>query len=97
MQAVSILEPSETTPDRLHPVIPRRLLSLEDVSEICGVPINTVRMWRRAGTFPEPIILGGGNRLQRWEPHVISAWLQGKGATLPTTPTTGKAGDDGAA
>ncbi len=78
MQAVSVSGDLETVSIRLHPIIPQRLLSLADISEITGVSIPALRAWKYSGRLPKPINLG---KLQRWEPGTISQWLRTKGAT----------------
>ena len=50
-----------------------RLLRLRDVCEIVAVGRSTIWRWVRAGTFPEPIRVGGS--AVRWRLSTIQKWM----------------------
>lgn len=52
-----------------------RLLSNEDLAEMCGVPVWTVRKWRDKGTGPAAIRIG---KHLRYRPEDVDQWLADK-------------------
>jgi excisionase family DNA binding protein len=49
-----------------------RLLSVEEVADYLGVPVNTLYQWRHKGTGPEAYRVG---RHLRYELSSVRAWL----------------------
>lgn len=49
-----------------------RLLSIDDLAELLGVPVWTVRRWRAHGTGPKGIRVG---KYVRYRPEDVRAWL----------------------
>ena len=49
-----------------------KLLSVEEVAEFLGVPVNTLYQWRHKGTGPSAFRVG---RFLRYDPVVLRAWL----------------------
>ncbi|HZP14830.1 MAG TPA: helix-turn-helix domain-containing protein [Nocardioides sp.] len=49
-----------------------KLLSVEEVADFLGVPINTLYQWRHKGTGPEAYRVG---RHLRYELSSVRAWL----------------------
>ncbi|WP_417254242.1 helix-turn-helix transcriptional regulator [Celeribacter sp.] len=58
---------------------PRKLLSVDEVSEITGIGVSTI--WRNAklGKFPEPIAICG---MKRWRVSDIARLVGSDGAEL---------------
>jgi len=57
-----------------------RLLFTSDIKEVVGVPPLTVRRWVKAGTFPQPILMGhkrGPNKIA-WIASEIQEWIDRK-------------------
>jgi prophage regulatory protein len=54
-----------------------QLLSIRDVTRITSLDHNTIWVYRKEGTFPEPIQLG--KRRVAWTRSSIVAWLKSKG------------------
>jgi predicted DNA-binding transcriptional regulator AlpA len=52
---------------------PSDLLRIHEVSELTGVPVNTLRSWRQSETGPQATRLGG--RLV-WDRAEVEAWIQ---------------------
>jgi excisionase family DNA binding protein len=50
-----------------------RLLSVEELAEICGVPVRTVYSWRLKGQGPRGIRVG---RFVRYRPADVERWLE---------------------
>ena len=48
------------------------LLSVEEVAEYLGVPVNTLYQWRHKGTGPTAFRVG---RFLRYDPADVRAWL----------------------
>jgi len=51
----------------------RRLLTIEEIAEYCGVPAATVRTWRANRTGPRGIRVG---RHVRHRPSDVELWLE---------------------
>jgi predicted DNA-binding transcriptional regulator AlpA len=49
-----------------------RLLRIHEVSELTGVPVNTLRSWRQSETGPQATRLGG---LLVWDRAEVEAWV----------------------
>ena len=49
------------------------LLSLEDLAEIIGIPVTTLRYWRFQGTGPKSFKLGKHIKYDRAE---VERWIQ---------------------
>lgn len=49
-----------------------KLLSVEDVADFLGVPVNTLYQWRHKGTGPTAFRVG---RFLRYDPAEVRAWL----------------------
>jgi predicted DNA-binding transcriptional regulator AlpA len=49
-----------------------KLMSIEDVAEFVGVPVNTLYQWRRKGTGPTAFRVG---RFLRYDPVNVREWL----------------------
>jgi excisionase family DNA binding protein len=54
-----------------------RLLTQGEVCELTGVSRITLWQWRRAGRFPQPLVLG--YRTLRWPEPAIAKWLEASG------------------
>lgn len=69
---------SEPAPTRHAPRDPNqggtmeKLLSVEDVADFLGVPVNTLYQWRHKGTGPTAFRVG---RFLRYDPAEVRAWL----------------------
>lgn len=50
-----------------------RLLSPEEVAEVLGRPVRTVREWRYRGEGPRYLKVGG---TVRYRPRDVEAWLE---------------------
>lgn len=50
------------------------LLTERDLCRWLGVTRQTVFRWRAQGVFPAPVVLG--DRLNRWDPRTVRAWLR---------------------
>jgi excisionase family DNA binding protein len=50
-----------------------RLLSVDEVAEYLGIPINTLYQWRHKGCGPEAYRVG---RHLRYDPATVRAWLE---------------------
>lgn len=55
------------------PMLPVRLLSVQEVAELLQVPVQTVYDWRVRGVGPAPIRVG---RYLRFDPADVSLWIQ---------------------
>lgn len=53
-------------------VLPDRLLTPKNVSDLLGIPVRTLYTWRRLGKGPRAISIG---RHLRWEPDEVRRWL----------------------
>ncbi|MGH2718639.1 MAG: helix-turn-helix transcriptional regulator [Actinomycetota bacterium] len=53
------------------------LISVEELADILGVPVNTVYKWRHRGLGPAPIRVG---RFLRFDPEDVRSWLEGRKA-----------------
>lgn len=51
-----------------------KLMSVEDVADYLGVPVNTLYQWRHKGTGPDAFRIG---RHLRYDPAVVREWLAG--------------------
>lgn len=49
-----------------------KLLSVEDVADFLGVPVNTLYQWRHKGTGPTAFRVG---RFLRYDPAEVRTWL----------------------
>ncbi len=49
-----------------------KLLSVEEVAEFLGVPVNTLYQWRHKGTGPTAFRVG---RFLRYDPVDVREWL----------------------
>ena len=72
--------PSSTTPaiydrsrDQNRGDDMEKLLSVEQVADFLGVPVNTLYQWRHKGTGPSAFRVG---RFLRYDPADVRAWLQ---------------------
>lgn len=56
-----------------------RLLTSEDLSEVLGIPVSTIRTWhlRSPDKLPPCVKLG---RLTRYHPDTVQGWLKAKDA-----------------
>ena len=63
----------------------RRLLSIDEVAELLGVPAGTLYRWRYVGTGPRGIKVG---KHVRYRPADVEAWLEEQAAATaqPTPP-----------
>jgi prophage regulatory protein len=56
-----------------------RLLKIAEVCEWICVSRSTIYKWVQEGTFPKPLILGGGEdnktSASRWREDEVTAWL----------------------
>lgn len=50
-----------------------KLLSVEDVADFLGVPVNTLYQWRHKGTGPTAFRVG---RFLRYDPAEVRDWLK---------------------
>lgn len=50
-----------------------RLLSMDEVAEMLGVPKRTIDNWRAVGKGPRGIVVG---RWVRFRPTDVDAWLE---------------------
>lgn len=50
-----------------------RLMTVEEVAEYLGVPVNTLYQWRHKGTGPTAFRVG---RFLRYDPANVRAWLR---------------------
>ena len=53
--------------------LPDRYLTPVDVSDLLGVPIETIYQWRRTHTGPKGFRVG---RHLRYDPADVSAWVE---------------------
>lgn len=60
-----------TAPPSPHPRLDR-LLSVEEVADFLGVPVNTLYQWRHKGTGPQAYRVG---RHLRYDLTSVRAWL----------------------
>jgi excisionase family DNA binding protein len=51
-----------------------KLLSVEEVADFLGVPVNTLYQWRHKGTGPIAFRVG---RFLRYDPAELRDWLAG--------------------
>lgn len=72
--------PSSTTPaihdrsrDQDRGDVMEKLLSVEQVADFLGVPVNTLYQWRHKGTGPTAFRVG---RFLRYDPADVRAWLE---------------------
>lgn len=49
-----------------------KLLSIEDVAEFLGVPVNTLYTWRKTGKGPAGFRVG---KYVRYRPDDVDAWI----------------------
>lgn len=49
-----------------------KLLSVEEVADFLGVPVNTLYQWRHKGTGPNAFRVG---RFLRYDPVDVREWL----------------------
>jgi excisionase family DNA binding protein len=49
-----------------------KLMSVEEVAEFLGVPVNTLYQWRHKGTGPDAFRVG---RHLRYDPLAARGWL----------------------
>ena len=49
-----------------------KLMSVEEVADFLGVPVNTLYQWRHKGTGPEAYRVG---RFLRYDPDDVREWL----------------------
>jgi predicted DNA-binding transcriptional regulator AlpA len=54
------------------PLVPDRLLSLQDLADFTGISPNSLRWMSRAGKIPAPIKIG---RHLRWRPDQVRALI----------------------
>ncbi len=54
-----------------------KLLSVEEVAEFLGVPVNTLYQWRHKGTGPTAFRVG---RFLRYDPGDVREWLSAHAA-----------------
>lgn len=50
-----------------------KLMSVEEVAEFLGIPVNTLYQWRHKGTGPDAFRVG---RHLRYDPGAIRDWLE---------------------
>lgn len=50
-----------------------RLLTIEDLAEVLGLPVSTLRRWRRKRTGPRGVRVG---KHLRFRPGDVDAWLE---------------------
>jgi excisionase family DNA binding protein len=58
---------------------PSRLLSVEELSALLQVPIQTIYHWRYRGDGPRPMRIG---RHLRFDPADVARWLETKKAAV---------------
>lgn len=51
----------------------QRLLTPEEVAELCATSTQTVKYWRRTGTGPLPLKIG---RRVRYDSRDVESWLE---------------------
>ena len=54
---------------------PVRLLSVQDLSELLQVPVQTIYRWRYLGEGPTPIRIG---RYLRFDPADVARWVESR-------------------
>jgi excisionase family DNA binding protein len=59
------------------PVLPVRLLSVQEVAELLQVPVKTIYQWRYRGEGPRPMRLG---KYLRFDPTDVANWIEGRKA-----------------
>jgi excisionase family DNA binding protein len=65
-------------PQKRAPI--ERLLTVQELGEMLGIPVKTVYRWRHRGEGPPPIRVG---RFLRYDPADVSRWLdQRKAASV---------------
>ena len=69
--------PEIATSDELPEVLRKGLLSIGQLSEYLGVPVNTIYDWNRRGTGPRRIKVG---QAVRWRMSDVDAWLEDRSA-----------------
>jgi excisionase family DNA binding protein len=61
----------------------QRLLSVEEVAEVLGVPVRTLYQWRHKGVGPLGLRVG---RHLRYRAADVSAWIDGRAAEEARSP-----------
>ena len=56
----------------------RKLLKVNDLTELLGIGRATLSKWRKDGTFPDPVKLG--TKMVAWREEDIDAWLESRKA-----------------
>jgi prophage regulatory protein len=58
----------------------KKMLRVSDIADWLNVSKSTVYKWVKEGNFPEPIILGEGDRsaASRWPLEDVQAWLDSR-------------------
>lgn len=54
-----------------------KLLSVEDLSDILGIPVNTLYQWRSKGYGPQGRRIG---KYVRYRPEDVETWVEQQGA-----------------
>ena len=57
------------------PMLPVRLLSVEEVAELLQVPIQTIYAWRFQRRGPTPMRIG---RYLRFDPADVARWVESR-------------------
>jgi excisionase family DNA binding protein len=71
---------SDHQPAHLNQGIPMdKLLTVDDVAEYLGVPVNTLFQWRHKGTGPVAFRIG---RHLRYDPLDVRQWLDEHAAAM---------------
>jgi predicted DNA-binding transcriptional regulator AlpA len=68
-----------------------KLLTIEDLAELLGRSVNTIRhdVTRAPHRLPPPVRLPD-SRLVRWQPKVVAVWIEGHQPDLPPKPRRGR-------
>lgn len=73
MASRSSAKPAQTVSDPLvDNVSMEKLLSVDEVADYLGIPVNTLYQWRHKGTGPTAFRVG---RFLRYDPGAVRSWL----------------------
>lgn len=71
------MERTETSQDAAS----LRLLTYEDLAEIAGVHVNTIRGWKRSGVLPPPVRIS--HNTVGWTVEEIRGWMASRREGVP--------------
>lgn len=57
------------------PVLPLRLMSVQQVAELLQVPATTIYQWRHQGEGPQPMRVG---KYLRFDPADVASWIEAR-------------------